>query len=128
MEFKVHKRMEFTSDRKRMSIIVTDPEDGLIKLYSKGADTIMLDRLAEDLDQKSDERLSKFLNDSSVKGLRTLVMCMKILDPEDLENFNKALDEADNDLANRDEIYDQIFDAIERDFTMIGATCVEDRL
>lgn len=37
--------MEFTSDRRRMSVIVRTP-DGAVKLLSKGADTTMFERLA----------------------------------------------------------------------------------
>lgn len=37
--------MEFNSDRKRMSIVLKDPEDGLYKLYSKGADSVIKERL-----------------------------------------------------------------------------------
>ena len=37
--------MEFTSDRKRMSILFRDPNDGKTKLYIKGADSIILDRV-----------------------------------------------------------------------------------
>lgn len=37
--------MEFNSDRKRMSVLLKDPEDGLIKLYIKGADSIIKNRL-----------------------------------------------------------------------------------
>jgi magnesium-transporting ATPase (P-type) len=44
-EYEVFRRMEFNSDRKRMSILVRDPDDGLIKLYTKGADSIIIDRL-----------------------------------------------------------------------------------
>lgn len=37
--------MEFNSDRKRMSIVLRDPEDGHYKLYCKGADSIIKERL-----------------------------------------------------------------------------------
>lgn len=37
--------MDFNSDRKRMSILVKDPDDGLYKLYVKGADSIIKERL-----------------------------------------------------------------------------------
>jgi magnesium-transporting ATPase (P-type) len=37
--------MDFNSDRKRMSVIVKDCEDGIVKLYCKGADNVMLERL-----------------------------------------------------------------------------------
>ena len=37
--------MEFSSKRKRMSILLKDPDDGLIKLYVKGADSEIVKRL-----------------------------------------------------------------------------------
>ena len=43
--FELFRRIEFNSDRKRMSIMLKDPEDGKIKLYVKGADSIIIDRL-----------------------------------------------------------------------------------
>lgn len=43
--FPVYRRMEFNSDRKRMSIVLKDPEDGHYKLFIKGADSIIKDRL-----------------------------------------------------------------------------------
>ena len=45
VEYKVYERMLFNSDRKRMSILIKDPKDGLYKLYTKGADSIILARL-----------------------------------------------------------------------------------
>lgn len=39
--YKVYRRIEFTSDRKRMSVLLKDPQDGLIKLYVKGADNVI---------------------------------------------------------------------------------------
>ena len=44
-QFEVFRRMEFNSDRKRMSIVFQDRLDKKYKLYMKGADTIVLDRL-----------------------------------------------------------------------------------
>lgn len=44
-QYEVFRRMEFNSDRKRMSIIVRDPLDGYIKVFTKGADSIIKDRL-----------------------------------------------------------------------------------
>jgi phospholipid-translocating ATPase len=45
VEYTVFRRMEFNSDRKRMSIIIRDPEDGHYKLFCKGADSIIKERL-----------------------------------------------------------------------------------
>ena len=46
--FEMFKRIEFNSDRKRMSILVKDPIDGKMKLYVKGADSIIIERLNKD--------------------------------------------------------------------------------
>lgn len=45
MRLKVEKRIEFTSSRKRMSILVRDPRDNRFKLYVKGADSEIQKRL-----------------------------------------------------------------------------------
>jgi magnesium-transporting ATPase (P-type) len=45
IEFEVFRRMEFNSDRKRMSLLCRDPDDGHFKLYVKGADSIIKERL-----------------------------------------------------------------------------------
>lgn len=47
VSYQIFKRMEFSSDRKRMSILFKDPDDGLIKLYTKGADCEISKRLDE---------------------------------------------------------------------------------
>jgi phospholipid-transporting ATPase len=44
-EFQILNVCEFNSTRKRMSTVVRGP-DGKIKLYCKGADTVILERLA----------------------------------------------------------------------------------
>jgi phospholipid-transporting ATPase len=43
-EFEILNICEFNSTRKRMSTVVRGP-DGKIKLYTKGADTVILERL-----------------------------------------------------------------------------------
>ena len=45
LRFNIEKRIEFTSTRKRMSILVQDPRDNRFKLYVKGADSEIQKRL-----------------------------------------------------------------------------------
>lgn len=45
-EFQILNVCEFNSTRKRMSTVVRTPE-GQIKLYCKGADTVILERLGK---------------------------------------------------------------------------------
>ena len=49
--------MDFTSDRKRMSVLIRDPADNKLKLLVKGADSIILERL--DKKAQSDEMIKK---------------------------------------------------------------------
>ena len=43
--YEVFRKMDFNSDRKRMSVLLRDPTDGKIKLLIKGADSIIKERL-----------------------------------------------------------------------------------
>ena len=43
--YQVYRKMEFNSDRKRMSVVLKDNSDGKIKLLTKGADSIIKSRL-----------------------------------------------------------------------------------
>ena len=47
-EFKILQGFEFTSDRKRMSTLVRDGTT--IKLYTKGADNVIMDRLKKNVE------------------------------------------------------------------------------
>jgi magnesium-transporting ATPase (P-type) len=78
--YEVLKLIEFNSDRKRMSLLVKDPIDGLIKMYIKGADSIIEERLADNNDKNFLKHVNKFVHDSSVQGLRTLLIAMKVID------------------------------------------------
>ena len=80
--------MDFNSDRKRMSILLRDPDDGHFKLYVKGADSIVKDRLSPtQTDQQLLGTIDDFLTTASVKGYRTLLMAMKVLDADEVKDF-----------------------------------------
>jgi P-type E1-E2 ATPase len=82
------RRMEFNSERKRMSILVRDPDDGLIKLYCKGADSVILERLDSKLtDPDLQHETENFLQKASTNGLRTLCLGMRILNETELNEF-----------------------------------------
>jgi len=55
IDFKVFRIIEFNSDRKRMSILVQDPTDGYFKLYCKGADSVIKERI--NLQKITDEEI-----------------------------------------------------------------------
>lgn len=128
-KFKVIRRMVFNSDRKRMSVLLTDPNDGKIKLYVKGADSIIMARIDKNnLSEKQLSDTNDFLNTASKQGLRTLLMAMRIVDSKEAEEFIKKCEEAERDIKNSEARLDDIYDKFEQNFTLLGATAVEDRL
>src|ERR1017187_8234842 len=121
--------MEFNSDRKRMSIILRDPHDRLIKMYCKGADSIIKSRLDhKQIDKNMLGEAEDFLMKASLKGLRTLLMAMKVLDESEYKDFAHQIAEAEKDVMQRDKILAQIYDKFETGLVLLGATAVEDRL
>lgn len=80
--------MDFSSDRKRMSILVRDPKDEKFKLYIKGADTEIKKRLKPGVqDPNIVASVDRFVDDSTKEGLRTLLFAMRVLDEDEVHNF-----------------------------------------
>jgi hypothetical protein len=65
---------------------------------------------------------------ASLKGLRTLLMGMRLLSEEEFNEFRKEVAEAEKDVMNRDKLLAKIYDKYERGIVLVGATAVEDRL
>ncbi|KAG4124786.1 hypothetical protein ERO13_D10G059600v2 [Gossypium hirsutum] len=77
-EFKLLNMLEFTSKRKRMTVIVRD-EDGQILVLCKGADSIIFDRLSKN-GRLYEEDTTRHLNEYGEAGLRTLALAYKRLE------------------------------------------------
>ncbi|KAJ1259371.1 hypothetical protein BS78_10G149300 [Paspalum vaginatum] len=119
--------LEFSSSRKRMSVIVMEPE-GRIILFSKGADSVMFKRLAPN-GRKFEEETRRHINEYSDSGLRTLVLAYRILDEKEYKEFNENLNAAKTSVStDRDEKIEQAANSIERELILLGATAVEDKL
>jgi magnesium-transporting ATPase (P-type) len=69
-----------------------------------------------------------FLTKASVKGLRTLLMAMRVIDEEEYKAFTQEVAEAEKDVMSRDKKLAAIYDKFERGLVLLGATAVEDRL
>ncbi|KAG1342768.1 Phospholipid-transporting ATPase 10 [Cocos nucifera] len=119
--------LEFSSSRKRMSVIVKD-EEGKLLLLSKGADSVMFERLAKN-GREFEEQTKEHVNEYADAGLRTLVLAYRELDEKEYMTFNKRFMAAKNLVsADRDEKIEEAADMIERDLILLGATAVEDKL
>jgi magnesium-transporting ATPase (P-type) len=74
------------------------------------------------------DQVDDFLTSASVKGFRTLLMAMKVLDESEIRDFLNKCEAAERNLITREKSLQTIFSDFERDLVLVGATCVEDRL
>ncbi len=133
LRFRLLNILEFTSARKRMSVIVRQlgendqPGNNPILLLCKGADNVIFERLApggEELKAVTEDQLDSFARE----GLRTLTLAHRII-PEDeydswVERYRSALVSVDD----RDSEIERVSDEAERQMLLLGATAIEDKL
>ena len=119
--------LTFNSQRKRMSIILKD-ENGIIKLYIKGADCEIKKRLSKKNNNLYVSNIIKKVDEFSSKGYRTLLVAYKILSKKEYLKWHKELKSYEMNLQEKDKLIQKVYDKIENDFTLLGATIVEDKL
>ncbi|XP_040835824.1 phospholipid-transporting ATPase IB-like [Ochotona curzoniae] len=123
--FKILNILEFSSNRKRMSIIVRTPM-GQLRLYCKGADSVIYQRLS---------KYSLFVNETLLhleyfakEGLRTLCLAYADLTEEEYQRWLNDYKMASVSLQDRIQKVEECYDKIEKKFMLLGATAIEDRL
>ncbi|KAI8031983.1 putative phospholipid-transporting ATPase 8 [Camellia lanceoleosa] len=125
--YKLLQVLEFSSARKRMSVIVRNPENQLL-LLCKGADSVMFERLSEKgwvFEAETKEHIKKYAE----AGLRTLVVAYHEIGEEEYRVWEKEFLKAKTSVSeDRDALIDAAADKIERDLILLGATAVEDKL
>ncbi|KAH3681602.1 hypothetical protein WICPIJ_007476 [Wickerhamomyces pijperi] len=124
-EFELLNVCEFNSTRKRMSAIFRYP-DGTIRLFCKGADTVIIERLSDDNPYVT--ATTRHLEDYAVEGLRTLCIASRTIPEEEYQNWKKIHDAAATSMDNRAEKVDEAAELIEKDLFLLGATAIEDKL
>eukprot|EP00761_Pharyngomonas_kirbyi_P011814 gb/GECH01011840.1/.p1 GENE.gb/GECH01011840.1/~~gb/GECH01011840.1/.p1 ORF type:complete len:1231 (+),score=299.55 gb/GECH01011840.1/:1-3693(+) len=118
--------LEFTSARKRMSIVLRDRDQDRIFVYTKGADNVIFDRLYSN-QEHTDDTL-KHLKHFATQGLRTLVCARRELSEEEYKLWSKKYKEASTAVLNREKKLAQVAEEVECDLELVGATAIEDRL
>uniref|UniRef100_A0A8C7WHD0 Phospholipid-transporting ATPase n=1 Tax=Oncorhynchus mykiss TaxID=8022 RepID=A0A8C7WHD0_ONCMY len=93
-------------------------------LFCKGADTSIFPRVVSGKVEQVRARVEQ----NAVEGLRTLCVAYRSLSPAEYEEACHQLSDAKLALKDREQRLAQAYDLIERDFTLLGATAVEDRL
>lgn len=119
--------LEFSSSRRRMSVIVRNVENQLL-LLSKGSDSVMLERLSkssQDFVAVTMDHIKRY----SEAGLRTLAVAYRELSEEEFSSWEKEFMNAKTTISiDRDAMVEAAADKIERDLILLGATAVEDKL
>lgn len=119
--------LEFSSSRKRMSVIVRNQEHKLL-LLCKGADSVLFERLSEE-GRVFEEETRSHIKKYAEAGLRTLVVAYRELDEQEYEGWEEEFVKAKTSVtADRDALVDAATDKIEKGLILLGATAVEDKL
>lgn len=88
----------------------------------------MFERLAKN-GRVYEEATTKHLNEYGENGLRTLALAYKKLEESEYSVWNTEFQKAKTSIgADRDVMLEQLSDVMEKDFILVGATAVEDKL
>ena len=129
-EYEVLNILEFTSARRRMSVVVRSLATGRLLLYCKGADSAVYERLAQahPLNERLKGPTLSHLEEYGSAGLRTLCLAYRELDEADYDAWQDKYIEAKTSLRDRDAKVDAASELIERDLVLLGCTAIEDKL
>lgn len=113
----------FTSESKRMGIVVRETQTGEITFLQKGADVVMAKIV-----QRNDW-LEEETSNMAREGLRTLVMARKRLSSQLYKEFSSQHHAASVKLEGRNEAMAAVVtEFLEHDLELLGLTGVEDKL
>uniref|UniRef100_A0A8C1P7U1 Phospholipid-transporting ATPase n=1 Tax=Cyprinus carpio TaxID=7962 RepID=A0A8C1P7U1_CYPCA len=116
--------LDFNSDRKRMSIILRFP-DGKIRLYCKGADTVIYQRL--DANSKNIETTQEALDIFANETLRTLCLCYKDISQAEFDAWSQKHQAASVSMGNREEALDTVYEEIEENLLQKRQRCKKEK-
>ncbi|MGH0181956.1 UNVERIFIED_CONTAM: hypothetical protein FKN15_018838 [Acipenser sinensis] len=103
--------LEFSSSRKRMSVIVRTPS-GKLRLYCKGADNVIMERLGES-SQYKDLTLSH-LEQFATEGLRTLCFAYADLTESSYQEWLQEYNRVSTILKDRAQKLEECYEIIEK--------------
>lgn len=132
LQYQLLNTLAFTSQRKRMSVVVRTPTGELV-LFCKGADSVVVERLAlGSAEQQALLRTTQaHMTQYAEAGLRTLALAYKPLDPAAYANWQARWVEAKADVSSAErqaERLEQLAEELERGLILVGATAIEDKL
>ncbi|KAB5583788.1 hypothetical protein PHYPO_G00099670 [Pangasianodon hypophthalmus] len=136
LSFELLHTLGFDSTRKRMSVVVRHPLTEQITVYTKGADSVIMDLIrppaTDDSKGKRQRKIlyktQNYLNLYAADGLRTLCIAKKVLSKEEYACWLRRHLEAETSIQGREELLFESALRLETDLHLLGATGIEDRL
>uniref|UniRef100_A0A672SSF2 Phospholipid-transporting ATPase n=1 Tax=Sinocyclocheilus grahami TaxID=75366 RepID=A0A672SSF2_SINGR len=122
-KYKLLHVLEFDANRRRMSVILQKPSGEKV-LFTKGAESAVLPYTTSGEIDKTRVHVDEF----ALKGLRTLVVACRHFSADEYQEVDRRLHEARTALQQREERLVEVFNFIEKDLELLGATGVEDKL
>lgn len=123
-EYEILDCFPFSSDTKRMGIVVKYKKNGMILFYCKGAEVVMVDMVKP---QQRSYLLEKCEN-LAMEGLRTLVTAQKVMTLEEYNKWSDKYKKALNDFEHGDELAAEVRLELECNLECLGVTGVLDKL
>ncbi|XP_068799064.1 phospholipid-transporting ATPase VD isoform X2 [Struthio camelus] len=127
--------LPFDPMRKRMSVVVRHPVSNKVVVYTKGADSVMMDLLGTALEVSSEteqkkikEKTQRHLDGYARRGLRTLCIAKKVMSDAEYAEWLNLQFLAETSIDNREELLLESAIRLETKLTLLGATGIEDRL
>ncbi|XP_049574789.1 phospholipid-transporting ATPase VA isoform X2 [Syngnathus scovelli] len=136
LNFELLHTLGFDSTRKRMSVVVKHPLTEQITVYTKGADSVIMDLIKSPnagnsrgkRQKKIIYRTQNYLNQYAADGLRTLCIAKKVLSKEEYACWLQRHLEAETAIQGREELLFESALRLETNLQLLGATGIEDRL
>uniref|UniRef100_A0A1B6E947 Phospholipid-transporting ATPase n=1 Tax=Clastoptera arizonana TaxID=38151 RepID=A0A1B6E947_9HEMI len=122
MDFSILQTFPFTSESKRMGIIIKDTSNGEITFYLKGADMVM-NGIVQYTDWLEEE-----CGNMAREGLRTLVVAKRSLTEEQYLDFETRYNAARMNVSDRASRVAAVVESLEREMELLCVTGVEDKL
>ncbi|KAH8412310.1 hypothetical protein KR009_001150 [Drosophila setifemur] len=122
LHYQILQLFPFTSESKRMGIIVRESKTGQITFYLKGADVVMSSIV------QYNDWLSEESGNMAREGLRTLVVAKKVLTEEQYSDFEMRYNAARLSITDRVAKVTAVTESLERELELLCLTGVEDRL
>ncbi|XP_077362924.1 putative phospholipid-transporting ATPase IIB isoform X1 [Festucalex cinctus] len=122
LSFNILQIFPFTSESKRMGIIVREESTGDITFYMKGADVAMASIV------QYNDWLEEECGNMAREGLRTLVVAKKSLSEEQYQDFESRYNQAKLSIHDRTLKVAAVVESLEREMELLCLTGVEDQL